>query len=644
MKRTILSVVIISVLFFGTLLNQATLASPGSMAPLIAARDAYKRNDIQALKQYAESIGPGPLQGYPLYWLTLNALEKQDDAQVAYFLSTVQEGYTVDRVRRDWLKQLGQRGEWQNFSTEWKKLASESRDEETQCYADVYSLLQNDSGSITKSHLQGFLESRPLSEGCQRLIILAYKKNIIDQEWLWKRIRLLLAGHYVGAAQRLAEAVAEDNQSAFSILTTLLTKLPKLPKIPTTRAEQEAYIYSVLKKGKSARIDAAQQLERLESHLLKTQARFAWGQLALLAAKQLNTQQALVWFKRSETTQLTNEQWEWWARSALREREWDTLNTLIQAMPEELAARPAWQYWRARALKDKGVLNEANVLFAKASVGHQYYALLAQEELGNRISSPPNATSPSAEDAKALREDRAVQRALALFTIAQDYQRPDFRQEAQNEWRWAMRGRNDKALLAAAEIARQAGFYDMAIYSAERTQQEHNFALRYLTPFRPITQKYAKQLGIDDAWVYGLIRQESRFITIAQSSAGASGLMQLMPATARWAARKMGLVQNIALNDIETNIHIGTWYLKYVLDKLSANPVLATAAYNAGPSRARAWQAVHAFEGAIYIETIPFRETRDYVQKVMANAAWYASEMGQRNVALKARLGKIPEK
>ena len=120
--------------------------------------------------------------------------------------------------------------------------------------------------------------------------------------------------------------------------------------------------------------------------------------------------------------------------------------------------------------------------------------------------------------------------------------------------------------------------------------------------------------------------------------------MQLMPATARWAARKMGLGQNIALNDIETNIHIGTWYLKYVLDKLSANPVLATAAYNAGPSRARAWQAVHAFEGAIYIETIPFRETRDYVQKVMANAAWYASEMGQRNVALKARLGKIPEK
>ncbi len=228
-----------------------------------------------------------------------------------------------------------------------------------------------------------------------------------------------------------------------------------------------------------------------------------------------------------------------------------------------------------------------------------------------------------------------------MLDISNSAGKPELRSDAQREWRWAMRGRNDMELLAAAEIGRREAFYDMAIYSAERTKEEHDYSLRYLTPYRDITQRYARQLDVDDAWVYGLIRQESRFIIAARSGVGASGLMQLMPATAKWVAKKMGLT-SYSVTDIDTNVQLGTWYLRYVRDSLSGNEVMATAAYNAGPGRARAWQDGRPLDGTIYAETIPFSETRDYVQKVMANAAYYASTFGHANISLKTRMGTIP--
>jgi soluble lytic murein transglycosylase len=152
---------------------------------------------------------------------------------------------------------------------------------------------------------------------------------------------------------------------------------------------------------------------------------------------------------------------------------------------------------------------------------------------------------------------------------------------------------------------------------------------------------YAATHGVDEAWVLGLVRQESRFNTEARSSAGAAGLMQVMPGTARYVAGKMGL-RNYRrhMNEVETNVTLGTKYLKLVLEQLG-HPVLASAAYNAGPSRARRWRDDKPLEGAVYIESIPFAETRDYVKKVMANAAYYSAVLEKKSVPLKSRLGVI---
>src|SRR5208282_3456429 len=176
-----------------------------------------------------------------------------------------------------------------------------------------------------------------------------------------------------------------------------------------------------------------------------------------------------------------------------------------------------------------------------------------------------------------------------------------------------------------------------------RTRERHDFGLRYPTPYRTEVEDAAKENGLDAAFVYGLMRQESRFVPDIVSGSGAIGLMQLMPPTARWVAHKTGrsTERTPQLEDPELNIQFGSYYLRYVLGRLDGLQALGAAAYNAGPGRAQAWRGAVPLEGAIYVETIPFNETRDYAKKVLANAMFYQAQLGLRYVALKDRLGIV---
>ncbi|MBV8679541.1 MAG: lytic transglycosylase domain-containing protein [Aquitalea sp.] len=611
-------------------LASALPAHAGNNEDLIAARDAYRNNDIGKLSAIAGSMPSGfILKDYPSYWLTLKALDRDNDSQVIGFLNSVREGWMPEKIRNEWLKKLGKREDWGSFAAEWKKLPEDARDEESICYGQLQDVRQGKNAD----DLNRFLDMRPAPDGCNQLITAAAAKGMLTQDWLWRRVRLLLAGNFVTQARQLAEATNLPLDSA--ALNNPANASAASP------GGQEAITYGIVSKARSDSNAAVSRLLAVEPALSKERSGFAWGQLALLSARKQLMAQALQWYAKADPQQLTAEQWEWWARAALRGEQWAALEQVTRAMPAAVADKPAWQYWRARSLKQLGRGNEAPPLFAKASIGHHYYALLSLEELGNALSTPANKTTPSAADISTMKANPAIQRALALLDISNAYGKSELRSDAQREWRWAMRGRNDMELLAAAEIGRREAFYDMAIYSAERTKEDHDYSLRYLTPYRDVTQRYARQLDVDDAWVYGLIRQESRFITAAKSGVGASGLMQLMPSTAKWVAKKMGL-GSYSVTDIDTNVQLGTWYLRYVRDSLSGNEVMATAAYNAGPGRARAWQDSRPLDGTIYAETIPFSETRDYVQKVMANAAYYASTFGHANISLKTRMGTIP--
>jgi soluble lytic murein transglycosylase len=334
---------------------------------------------------------------------------------------------------------------------------------------------------------------------------------------------------------------------------------------------------------------------------------------------------------------LSNDQLAWYVRIALRQADWTAVLAATRRMDVLQRNEPAWVYWEGRAQHALGNIPEAHKLFARVADEHHFYGRLAAEELGRAVEIPAKVAVPTKEEVAAAAANPGLKRALALYRL-------DMRSEATREWLWAIRGTDDRFLLAAADHARKFEIWDRAISTADRTLAQHDFSLRYLAPHRQVFAESARALQLEEPWVLGLVRQESRFITDAKSSVGASGLMQLMPATAKWIAGKIGMnnFSQARVNDIDVNVRLGTAYLKHVLDDQGGSPVLAAAAYNAGPGRARRWRDARPLEGAIYAESIPFDETREYVKKVMINTVYYAAILGDPMRSLKARMGTIP--
>ena len=245
------------------------------------------------------------------------------------------------------------------------------------------------------------------------------------------------------------------------------------------------------------------------------------------------------------------------------------------------------------------------------------------------------------------RDNPGLQRALAAFDLG-------LRSEAVREWNYTTNmheagGMNDRALLAAAQLACINQVWDRCINTSERTKSFIDVKQRFPMPHEQAVLAQSKAIGLDPAYVYGLIRQESRFIMDARSHVGASGLMQVMPKTAVWTAKKIGMgnFTTSQLKERDVNIAIGTGYLKLVLDAFDGSMPMAAAAYNAGPSRSRSWRTSanpEPLEAAIWMENIPFSETRNYVKKVLANTTVYAAVISGQSQSLQARLGVVSPK
>ena len=557
------------------------------------------------------------LSDYSQYQSAIDAAKRGDDAWVQQFLSQASDSAMAENVRNEWLKTLGARGQWDLFRQEFSKLNAAGVVQEVQCYADL------SSGNYSKAAELVRVTSK-LPTGCTRLVESAAASGRLNTNDAWRRVRGLLSNSQTTDARNLAAALGS----------------------PFEGGAQGATEYSLLSViGKDARksASAAATLSDMESGLSREQRSFAWGVLGHYHAQSQNMPTALSYYGRvSDRKQLTDEQLEWYARAALRLQRWDELASVIQHMPEKLQKDPTWQYWLGRSFAAQGKSSQAKEMYEKAAAsGRNFYAVMAGEELGRRINTRNNVSDADARDVRRMSEDGAIKRALVLFKNSQSNGDSKMRRQAQAEWRFATRDFNEDNLLTAAQVAFDNQFYDMAINSADRTDHKLNYKLRYLSPFKDITVRYATQAGVDPAWVYGLIRQESRFVMGAQSSVGAQGLMQVMPATAREIAGKIGMSSS-ELYTMDGNIRMGTWYMADAKRRLQNNEVMATAGYNAGPGRARNWQASSPLEGAIYAETIPFTETRDYVKKVMTNATYYASLFNEPQTSLKQRMGTVP--
>jgi soluble lytic murein transglycosylase len=622
----------------------------------LAARDAFRAGDRERLASIAPRLADHPLASWVDFWQTQIRLRNDEparvDAAVAEFFARHPDTYLADRLRMEWLLALGARRDFDRFAAEHPALVWQHDDQQVRCFAALLRY-QRDGARPTEARardarqvLAGTRDSG--GEGCLALTEALLADNRISP---WDRVRALVENGQFGAAKRLAALLPRNESAQAAQAIDRPAQFLALHERRLTEVQRELAIVAISRLAREEPEQAARYAAALILHFSPEQRGLVWGRIGHMGAIKL-LPEALAWYRHGgehvgtgTDAARADEVLEWQVRAALRGTargpDWAMVRSTVGRMSPALQADPAWVYWNGRALAAQGQPDAAQAAFRSIAGRFNFYGKLAAEELGEPIVVPPAAPAPAADEVRRHAANAGFARALKLIELG-------MRVEGNREWGWQLRNRTDAELIAIAEFARSRQSLDRMIATSDRTRELFDFGQRFPAPHRTDLTRHAQAVGLDETWVYGLIRQESRFIQDARSSVGAQGLMQLMPATARYVARRVGMADYTPgkINELDVNLRLGTSYLRFVLDDLDGHAALATAAYNAGPGRPRAWRASlpRAVEGAIFAETIPFNETRDYVKKVMSNTVYYAALFENRAQSLKQRLGTVAPK
>ena len=605
---------------------------------------AFKARDRKRLSSLLPQLRGYILEPWAAYWELSVRLDEVSPSEVQDFFAHYSGSYQEDKLRAEWLLQLGRNRDWAAFNREYPKYRM-GDDKSLRCYGLLTEHLANAS-DVNASVLQTWLSQKDADEGCAAAAEQLVKDHSMMPAAIWPRARLGFENDRLRVATQAVgilndgwvKNVAEIYASPAKYLNDKLTAFrPKTRELVSLAIIRLAYL-----DPDAAAIEVNHL--RWRAQLTQEERSWIWGVIGKRAAMKLSSD-ALGYFAQGQFSQMHEDHLAWAVRAALRAGKWQVVRDAIAAMPPSVAAEPVWVYWHARAqlaLADSEATRAEALSLLQGIAGVRgFYEQLALEELGQRISVPERPAPLSAAERDAARNNPGLTRALYAIQIG-------LRQEGVREWNYSTNlhergGLDDRALLAAAERACQAEVWDRCINSSERTKGVIDFETRFPMPFKSAVLARSKQIGMDPAYVYGLIRQESRFIVDARSGVGASGLMQVMPATAKWTAKKIGMTdfQPHQISERDTNIAIGTGYLKLLLDSFGGSMPMAAAAYNAGPGRPRSWRNGPLLEAAMWAENVPFSETRDYVKKVLSNTTNYAALITGQPQSLKARLGSI---
>ena len=632
-------------------LAQAAAPAVAQDSTVVDAREAARKRDRPRLAaaRAAMEAGNHPLLSWAAYWDLTSRLGEATVDEVETFYTRWSGSYVEDRLRNDWLRELGRRGDWANLARDYPRFRMNDDREVTCWWLFTEHLAGRDVAEQARSQ---WLAQRDLDDGCNLLATALVDAKRLQHDDVWRKARLSLEQRRPGAAKAavglLGNAPARDGAEAVDNPARHLAR-------PASggRTAQELRLLALLSLAQTDTAAAAARLDARGLRLDDAHAAWAWAYLARQSAFRLSTDaapqllRALSLVPGDAAPGWSDETLAWGVRALLRTappaERWPAVARLIGWMGPAELRDPAWAYWKARAVQGSARAGpggdaqraEARLQLEAVAGTTNFYAKLATEELGRTPGLPPVPAPITAPEAAAANGHPGLQRALLLVNLG-------LRDEARREWNFSLRGMDDRALMAAARLACDRQDWQLCINTAERTRQEVDLRLRYPMPFADEITAAARAQGLEPALVFGLIRQETRFMPQLKSSVGASGLMQVMPTTARYVAKKIGMPwDNPALiSDPVTNLKLGTAYLKMVLDDLSGSQAMATAAYNAGPSRPRRWREGPLLETAIWAENIPFNETRDYVKKVLSNAAVYSALLDPRMApALRPRLG-----
>jgi soluble lytic murein transglycosylase len=647
---------------FGAILTLILALAGGAAQAQTAARDdtivemaqAFRNGNKARLAQLLPQARGHVLEPWAAYWEIRSRLDTATPAEVQDVLARLAGTYQEDRLRNDWLLLLGQRRDWTTFEDEYARFRMRD-DPQVRCYALLVQFLRegaNAPATLAADVRRSWFNARENDDACtlaaSRLLSETSGPHRLTPTDAWRRARLAMELNRPRAVTAAVELVAPD---ALPLLKDVLASPAKFLTARATapsRTRREMVGLALIRLAVTDPDNAASLLENKWGPTLSVEERdWIWGVLGKQAAGKLGDDALAHFAKVTRPADLNDDMLAWKARAALRAGRtphWPTVLSAVNAMSDEARRDPTWQYWKARALLASGQESqraEATKLLEAIASPRGFYEQLALEELGQKITVPARPAPLTPQEREAARLNPSLNRALYAIAIG-------LRGDGVREWNWATNlaqpgGLPDRELLAAAQYACEREVWDRCINTSERTKAEFDHEQRFPMPFRDAVVRRTGQIGLDPAYVYGLIRQESRFIMDARSHVGASGLMQVMPATARWTARKLGMTGFTPeqINDRDTNIAIGTGYLKLVLDDFAGSMPLAAAAYNAGPGRPRNWRNGPVMEAAAWAENVPFHETRDYVKKVLANTTMYAAILTGQPQSLKARLGLV---
>ncbi len=589
------------------------------------AKRALAKGDSGPYRRNAAALRDYPLEPYLAYDDLTARLKTASNDEVEQFLADHGDLPQASWMKLRWLRLLAARGDWQPFVAHYDPAMNFT---ELDCLFGQYQLLsgQSEQGYATAEKL--WLVGKSQHNACDALFERWEKDGQLTEELRWKRAKLAVeTGNYSLASFLVKNLPTLTRQGE------LLIDVAKKPQLlsqsdrftPSTQAMADVVSLGL---RRLARQDPEKALDLLDGYARRlsfsSDERVAIArQIGLTLAKRFDPR-ALKVMAEYDPDLRDNTVSEWRARLLLRMGRWKEAHELTQRFPDELANTNRWRYWKARSMELAHPNDEeAARLYQPVASERDFYGFLSADRIQApyRLNHQPLALEPKL--IQKVRNTAGIRRALEFHARGQIV-------DGRREWYHASRRFSRDELVAQARLAFDQQWYFPAIRTISQAQYWDDLDIRFPMAYRSSLVSAAKAREIHPSWVFAITRQESAFMTDARSGVGASGLMQLMPATARETAKRFNipLASSQQVLDPDTNIQLGAAYLSQIYGQFKGNRVLASAAYNAGPGRVRQWlKDARHLPFDVWVENIPFDETRQYVQNVLTYSVIYGQKL-----------------
>jgi soluble lytic murein transglycosylase len=611
--------------------------------PSDAQRTAFKQA-YAAAQQGGDgwrSLADG-LRDYPLYaYLPAAALEhdiqQTDRATVEAYLKQYPDWIPAADLRRDFLLELARRQDWNDFLALYQPGLGDA----LSCDALQARLARGEPLNFDKD-LSALWDKPSLPTACDPVLDAAHDQGLLTSNRLWTRIDLAADAGQGGTISKLAGWLSADDSAAAQQLALALrdpsAAVAAATNWPDTQRSRQAVTLALtrLARRQSDSADTAWQSLQSRFSFSVTQRGQILHALALFHATDFDAN-ALARLIALPPAAQTDASREWRVRVALAEQDWPAVLAAVDAMTDTQKQDGEWRYFRARALAVLGRNAEAQQQLSTLATEPTFFGFLAADRLEQPYAICPLQLADDPQREQALLNQPGLLRAFELYAV-------DLPKLARREWTQALQGADPDTLRLAADLANKRGWYDRAVFTLASGDALRLYQLRFPLASQDGVVPQAAQSGIEAAWAYGILRAESAWMSDARSGADARGLMQLLPGTAELVAKRNGLNWGggDTLYDPTVNITLGTRYLAQMAERYNGAPWLASAAYNAGPGRVDQWLAARGtLTPELFVATIPFKETREYVARVMAFSVIYDWRLNGKAVPLTTRLSAI---